>query len=63
MYNKSIKQLSDSLHKKELSSVELCQYFFERIKRYDGDLNSVITLNEENHEWKSFQRKGSVLTT
>ena len=48
MYNKSIKQLSDSLHKKELSSVELCQYFFERIKRYDGDLNSVITLNETN---------------
>lgn len=47
MYNKSLKQLSDSLRKKELSSVELSQYFLQRIKRFDGELNSVITLDEE----------------
>jgi len=47
MYNKSLKQLSTSLQNKELSSVELSQYFLDRIKRYDGELNSVITLNEE----------------
>lgn len=46
MYNKSLRQLSDSLQKKELSSVELTQYFLARIKRLDTNLNSVITLNE-----------------
>ena len=46
MYNKSLRQLSDSLQKKELSSVELTQYFLARIKRLDTSLNSVITLNE-----------------
>ena len=47
MYNKSLKQLSTSLQNKDISSVELSQYFLERIKQYDGELNSVITLNEE----------------
>lgn len=47
MYNKSLKELSASLRNKELTSVELSQYFLDRIKRFDGDLNSVITLNEE----------------
>jgi len=47
MYNKSLKQLSASLQSKDISSVELSQYFLERIKRYDGQLNSVITLNED----------------
>ncbi|PCH83384.1 MAG: Asp-tRNA(Asn)/Glu-tRNA(Gln) amidotransferase GatCAB subunit A [Piscirickettsiaceae bacterium] len=48
MYNKSIKQLSKSLRQKELSSVELCEYFLARIKRFDNELNSVITLDEAN---------------
>ncbi|MBQ0724782.1 MAG: Asp-tRNA(Asn)/Glu-tRNA(Gln) amidotransferase subunit GatA [Cycloclasticus sp.] len=47
MYNQSLKQLSASLRKKEFSSVELSHYFLQRIKRFDGNLNSVITLNEE----------------
>ena len=47
MYNKSLRQLSDSLQKKELSSVELSEYFLARIKRLDSSLNSVITLNED----------------
>ena len=47
MYNKSLKQLSASLQNKDISSVELSQYFLARIKRYDGQLNSVITLNED----------------
>ncbi len=47
MYNKSLRQLSDSLQKKELSSVELSEYFLARIKRLDTSLNSVITLNED----------------
>ncbi|KXJ47235.1 MAG: glutamyl-tRNA amidotransferase [Cycloclasticus sp. Phe_18] len=47
MYNKSLKELSASLRNKEISSVELSQYFLARIKHFDGDLNSVITSNEE----------------
>jgi len=47
MYNKSLKQLSTSLQNKDISSVELSQYFLDRIKRHDGELNSVITLNED----------------
>tara|TARA_R110002096_G_scaffold416940_1_gene620341 strand:- start:8542 stop:10002 length:1461 start_codon:yes stop_codon:yes gene_type:complete len=47
MYNQSLKQLSTGLRNKAFSSVELSHYFLQRIKRFDGDLNSVITLNEE----------------
>ncbi len=47
MYNKSLKELSASLRSKEVSSVELSQYFLARIKHFDGELNSVITSNEE----------------
>ncbi|MFT6624454.1 MAG: aspartyl-tRNA(Asn)/glutamyl-tRNA(Gln) amidotransferase subunit A [Cycloclasticus sp.] len=46
MYNKSLKQLSDSLQKKEISSVELSDYFLQRVKRFDTELNSIITLDE-----------------
>ncbi|HIF17731.1 MAG TPA: Asp-tRNA(Asn)/Glu-tRNA(Gln) amidotransferase subunit GatA [Cycloclasticus sp.] len=47
MYNKSLKELSNSLQNKDISSVELSQYFLNRIKHFDGELNSVITSNEE----------------
>ncbi|MEO1888752.1 MAG: Asp-tRNA(Asn)/Glu-tRNA(Gln) amidotransferase subunit GatA [Cycloclasticus sp.] len=47
MYNKSLKELSSSLQNKDISSVELSQYFLNRIKHFDGELNSVITSNEE----------------
>ena len=47
MYNKSLKELSASLRSKEVSSVELSQYFLARIKHFDSELNSVITSNEE----------------
>ncbi len=47
MYNKSLKELSASLHRKEISSVELSHYFLDRIARFDGELNSVITINTE----------------
>lgn len=47
MYNKSLKELSSSLQNKDISSVELSQYFLNRINQFDGELNSVITSNEE----------------
>ncbi|ORU90306.1 MAG: aspartyl/glutamyl-tRNA amidotransferase subunit A [Cycloclasticus sp. symbiont of Poecilosclerida sp. M] len=47
MYNKSLKELSQCLHQKDLTSVAMTQYFLARIKRFDSELNSVITLDEE----------------
>ncbi len=47
MYNKSLNELSAALHSGEVSSVELTQYFLDRIKRYDGEINSFITVTEE----------------
>lgn len=36
-------QLSQKLHDKSVSSVELTQYFLDRIAKYDGQINSFIT--------------------
>ena len=47
MHNQSIKQLSEALHSKQVSSVELTQYFLDRIKNYDKELNSFISVTEE----------------
>ncbi|MDX1901465.1 MAG: Asp-tRNA(Asn)/Glu-tRNA(Gln) amidotransferase subunit GatA [Gammaproteobacteria bacterium] len=45
---KSIAELSRELNDKKISSVELTQYFIEKIKKFDHDLNSFITLSEES---------------
>lgn len=47
MYNKTIAELSRSLENKEFNSVELTQYFLNRIKQYDDKLNSFITVCED----------------
>jgi len=47
MHNKTLSQLAASLRDKEFSSVELTQHFLDRIKQFDGELNSFITLTEE----------------
>ncbi|MFW2177614.1 MULTISPECIES: Asp-tRNA(Asn)/Glu-tRNA(Gln) amidotransferase subunit GatA [unclassified Moraxella] len=43
----SIKALSDGLHSKQFSSVELTQHFLDRIAKHDKDLNSFITVTPE----------------
>lgn len=48
MLTKSIAKLSKALHSKEISSVELTQSYLERIKKFDGQLNSYITVTEEH---------------
>ena len=45
--HKTIAQLSKELSEKTISSVELTQFFLERIKRFDKNLNSFITVTEE----------------
>jgi len=44
MHNKSITELAAGLRAGEYSSVELTQYFLDRIQRLDGGLNSFVTV-------------------
>ena len=46
MHNKTISELSKDLRNKQYSSVELSQYFLDRIKKHQ-DLNCFITITEE----------------
>lgn len=47
MHHKTIAELSHSLQKKEISSVELTQHFLNRIEKFDLQLNSFITVTAE----------------
>jgi aspartyl-tRNA(Asn)/glutamyl-tRNA(Gln) amidotransferase subunit A len=46
MHNQTLAQLSKGLAAKKYSSVELTQYYLERIKKFDPMLNSFITILE-----------------
>ncbi len=46
-HTKTIAELSAMLDKGEASSVEITQAFLQRIKKYDAELNSFITVTEE----------------
>ena len=43
----SLTQLSSGLKDGEFSSVELTQYYLDRINKYDADLNAFITVTDE----------------
>jgi len=47
MKYKTIAELSKELSTRKISSVELTQFFLDRIKNYDNKLNSFITVTEE----------------
>ncbi len=47
MHNKTLVELSQALHQREYSSVELTRYFLERINRSDAHLNSFITITTD----------------
>ena len=47
MHTKSLTELAALLESKAVSSVELTQHFLRRIKQYDGELNSFISVTEE----------------
>ncbi len=48
MHYKTIAELSRELAAKKISSVELTQYFLDRIAKFDGQLNSFITVTPEH---------------
>ncbi|KAG1661951.1 Aspartyl/glutamyl-tRNA(Asn/Gln) amidotransferase subunit C [Nymphon striatum] len=47
MINKSLAELSVGLQSGKFSSVELTQFYLDRIKSLDSDLNAFITVTEE----------------
>lgn len=47
MHKKTLSQISTDLTNREYSSVELTQYFLDRIKQYDTQLNSYITVTAD----------------
>jgi aspartyl-tRNA(Asn)/glutamyl-tRNA(Gln) amidotransferase subunit A len=46
--NLSLIELSELLQNKEATSEEIYEYFFERAKKYNGELNAFTTLPEQN---------------
>ncbi|MGK0442402.1 MAG: aspartyl-tRNA(Asn)/glutamyl-tRNA(Gln) amidotransferase subunit A [Pseudohongiellaceae bacterium] len=47
MHQQTIAELSKGLESKAFSSEELTQHYLDRIKQLDGDINSFITVTEE----------------
>ena len=47
MHNHTVAQLVKQLQSKAVSSVELTQYFLDRIQTRDSELNSFITVTTE----------------
>ncbi|PIE41956.1 MAG: Asp-tRNA(Asn)/Glu-tRNA(Gln) amidotransferase GatCAB subunit A [Gammaproteobacteria bacterium] len=47
MHNNTLTELATKLERKEVSSVEMTQHFLDRIKSRDTELNSFITVTEE----------------
>ncbi|MGZ0017967.1 Asp-tRNA(Asn)/Glu-tRNA(Gln) amidotransferase subunit GatA [Nitrosomonas sp. wSCUT-2] len=47
MFNDSLKQLSDQLSAKKISSTELTTEFLQRIKQFNSEYNAFITINED----------------
>ncbi len=47
MHNLSIKEMSDQLRNKKITSVELTRHYLSRIDKYDNELNAFITVTPE----------------
>ena len=48
LHEKSLRELSEDLHAKKISSVELTQHFLDRIQQYDQTLNAFVTVAPEH---------------
>jgi aspartyl-tRNA(Asn)/glutamyl-tRNA(Gln) amidotransferase subunit A len=48
LHEKSLRELSQELHSKKISSVELTQHFLDRIQQYDKTLNAFVTVAGEH---------------
>mgnify|MGYP001562319592 CR=1 FL=1 len=52
LIDKSIKELSDLLKKKEISSVDLVKESYSKIEKFESNLHSCITIREKNESLK-----------
>jgi len=48
MHQHNLKELSAALHSRQISSLELCRIYLERIKKFNGSLNALVSICEEN---------------
>jgi len=48
LHTKNLAELSDELKNKKISSVELTQYFLDRIEKFDSELNSFVTVTKDH---------------
>jgi len=48
LHKKTLRELSQDLHAKKISSVELTQHFLDRINQHDKTLNSFVTVATEH---------------
>ncbi len=48
LYNYTIKQVENMLHKKEISAEELANLSYDQISKVDDDIKAFLTLNKEN---------------
>ena len=48
MHSKTIAELADGLKKGDFSSEELTKSYLQRIKQFDSELNSFITVSEDH---------------
>jgi aspartyl-tRNA(Asn)/glutamyl-tRNA(Gln) amidotransferase subunit A len=48
LHTKTLRELSDELENRNVSSVELTRYFLDRIEKFDAGLNSFVTLTGEH---------------
>lgn len=47
MHRLSIRQMSEKLHSRKITSVALTQHYLDRIEKYDGELNAYISVTPE----------------
>ena len=57
LINKSIKEISDLLNKKEISSVDLVKESYSQIEKLDKNLHSFITVKDKNIALKEAEEK------
>ena len=57
LIDKSIKELSDLLKKKEISSVDLVKESYSKIEKFDSNLHSFITIREKNESLKKRKKR------
>lgn len=48
MHNKTLAELAAGLRTREFSSTELTRHYLQRIERYDGEINSFITVSKDH---------------